>query len=282
MNLKKFKLKKTYSRTQKDESKGVIEVELIDFLQLIISVLSVILTVVSLFVVYMTLKEMQVERDAAYRPDLYMDSIGCEFLWDSGYKEYRSITEIENGEHFYTESDVKEIKEYIKDDDNLNKKLKFKLFNIGVGTAKKVEISWEIDDFIDEMNSFLPDGIEISVDDSIVIEDEYSTLYEYADIPKKQEILVVRNSVGEDEYIQLPDIYTKFIDTWLFHDYKHDTLPDIKLHVDYYDIQNKKYEKDFVITSKIVKKNQNSSDSLQYRKVKFYTSEVLEAENEED
>ena len=197
--------------------------------------LEILVSLFSAVLVLLTLYEMKAERNAAYRPTLYLSNTEFAVVWD------------ENG----LPSDETELCETISKamvySNKINITPQISLHNIGVGSAQNIIIDWEhennlqkyidafdrfndIEIFTDKINQvhIVTDGVEQSIGGN------YDTSYDF-----------ILNS--SDEYIMFPYplIYHK-LNIELIK--RNEDIPDIALVLSYNDIQGKKYSENVTVS----------------------------------
>ena len=91
----------------------------------IIRRIELLVTILSLLLVFFTLQEMQNARNAAYRPDIYISDSGFLVIWNSEGKLVDDYPD--HLPNFYTNYDSIPM---------------FEMKNIGIGTAKQIEFNW--------------------------------------------------------------------------------------------------------------------------------------------
>ena len=112
----------------------------------IISIITVALALISIFISVWTVREMIRDRNAAYSPDILMNPIEISFSWDQdGTETWLSApdnsvdpTIIDNGDGTYTVKDQISLQAIVSEYIN-----KYSVVNIGVGSAKNITFSWD-------------------------------------------------------------------------------------------------------------------------------------------
>ena len=120
--------------------------------------IQITISIISTFLVLLTLFEMQAERNATYLPNISLSNTKVAISWDK------------NGLPCITQ-EVKDIVSKIADEDTIiNKVPQIKIYNIGVGTAKNISFNWDtqrnMKAFMDILNPC--DDIDISFDGSML------------------------------------------------------------------------------------------------------------------
>lgn len=144
---------KTEKRNKKQDIKAVKEspsedakTKVWNLIPNIMQIIMVLLTCLSLVGVFLTLHEMQIERDAAYKPTILMNAVDYQISWNANGEEewVSSLPNESNSSHEVNENG--EITRTISLPVNIfpNNGLEtFTVVNIGVGAAKDIYFKWD-------------------------------------------------------------------------------------------------------------------------------------------
>lgn len=106
------------------------------------NMVTVAVALLSTIMVLVTLFEMQAARNAAYMPCVSLRSTEVAIVWDiEGQTKHVSEEMIEKAKYHIINSDTQ-----------INKIPILKLYNIGAGTAKSIEVEWDIEHNVNEFN----------------------------------------------------------------------------------------------------------------------------------
>ncbi len=199
------------------------------------SVIEISVSVISTILVLFTLYEMREERNAAYRPDIFITNTAFAVVWN------------ETGD-LINEGDIFDsILEVTTDSNIINKSPKLELYNLGVGNCKEIGIDWHfvenINKYIDAFNKLDDFNIYVENDNSVCIKEKDRELLFGAN--KNSSIDFIANSIEEYSLIVFPSVYHylnfKLIENNI-------EIPDLLVSVSYEDIQGKKYSENTIIT----------------------------------
>lgn len=199
------------------------------------SVIEISVSVISTILVLFTLYEMREERNAAYRPDIFITNTAFAVVWN------------ETGD-LINEGDIFDsILEVTTDSNIINKSPKLELYNLGVGNCKEIGIDWHfienINKYIDAFNKLNDFNIYVENDNSVCIKEKDRELLFGAN--KNSSIDFIANSIEEYSLIVFPSVYHylnfKLIENNI-------EIPDLLVSVSYEDIQGKKYSENTIIT----------------------------------
>ena len=229
-------------------------------------------TVLSVILFFLTLKEMQRERNTAYAPDLVVDSIEMGMVWDERGNLY---DDLDKGPY--------SLQCWDKDGFYYNTEPILQLYNIGLGNAKRITIEWDFGNDLLRFSELLNtcDGICTSIEEP----DEYCLNYGFQINGSRDEVtygIPIENNTVEyligsgQQYreIEFPQVYynllreTAIIKT----DEKNSryldaqSIPPIHLLLSYYDIQGVYYSKriSIDITCNLLDGNPNSDGCCIY------------------
>lgn len=211
----------------------------------------VILTFLSLIGVLLTLKEMQVERNAAYNPTILMNASDFSISWDSnGQEEWlASLSDTLNSS--YEVNNDGSITGTISLPVNIfpnNGVESFTAINLGVGAAKDIYFEWDqnnlsrLSEYLTECNPSKSDfctfgeSVVFSFDKGLVV----------TDIDSSIRLMYMLPNAAETYTLPLPTAYSILIHEIM----KCSTLPKdmyIVLYAEYTDIQNNSMKDAFYV-----------------------------------
>lgn len=208
------------------------------------NMVTVMVALLSTIMVLVTLFEMQAARNAAYMPCVSLRSAEVAIVWDS------------NGQTKYLSEEMLEEAKYhiISSDTQVNKIPILKLYNIGAGTAKSIEVEWDIEHNVNEFNKCYESTGKV-----ITYDKQFDFIKVYKNIEDKNNdenwMMIGANSYNyfdfilssEKDYVSLtlPKIYYEFIVEILSSElyWEKYYLPILTLNIKCVDIQNKVYSK---------------------------------------
>ena len=200
--------------------------------------LKLCLELISILLVLFTLFEMQVSRNNAYLPDILFHNTTFAVTWN------------ENGFTRLGQSDDEMYQNLIGRNEYVNEIPKIKLTNIGVGTAKNVQIEWAYDnlellvDYLYQVNDEATFTFKrMDGSDTLIINDSI-----YTSSKPFTEIAYMKNE-SEEDIIVFPYEYWECIrescvnqtDSYL-------PIPDLQVELRYSDVQGKRYTVNKIIT----------------------------------
>lgn len=212
------------------------------------AVIQITISIISTFLVLLTLFEMQAERNAIYLPDISLSNTKVAISWDK------------NGLPCITQ-EAENIVSKMADDTIINKLPQIKIYNIGVGTAKNISFNWDtqrnMKAFMDVLN--LCDDIDISFDGNM-LHLKTPSIEQGIGEPDKSQFDFLLNSTQEFETLAFPfSYYTLIKEAYIRTDDKE--IPTLYLSVSYSDVQGKAYNRNIQINADISFLEQNPDGS---------------------
>lgn len=200
------------------------------------STIQIIISIISSILVLLTLFEMKVDRNAAYRPSLSISNAETAIAWN------------EHGE--IIENDKKDFENLLKENTILNVSPQLLIYNIGVGTAKNVTFEWNhqenIKQFVEKFNQY--DGIKIlSIEEKGVIIESDSSVIKVG-YRSEVEFEFIPNTPTTECSIVFPRLYYDLITQLCRYEPLAEHHLCFQLTVRYYDIQGKEYFETLYIT----------------------------------
>lgn len=201
--------------------------------------IQITISLISTFLVLLTLFEMQAERNATYLPDIFLSNTEAAISWDK------------NGLPCITQ-EAEDIVSKIADEDTIINKLpQIKIYNIGVGTAKNISFNWDtqrnMKAFVDMLNPC--DDINISFDGNMLYIKTPTSEQGIGESDKSQFDFLL-NSTQEFETLAFPfSYYTLIKESYIKTDNKE--IPTLYLSVSYSDVQGKSYNNTIQINANI-------------------------------
>jgi hypothetical protein len=221
-----------------------------------------ILTLIAVILTLFTLIEIRSQRQSMYIPDLFLGDRYVNFYGFDFHDRYS------NFEFDQIEDPKKE-----KQSDEIPKKfysVELFLHNIGFGAAKSVKIKWEydIEKFIELLNPMVDknqfgvslnkqDGRQGAYIEHILTEHFSSCTYSYL-MNGEKDVVLPKHTIEKSPIINVPETYTTLLSYFIAFKYemfdpkskKHyifdelNEIPPLSLNLTYYDIRNKKYQKE--------------------------------------
>lgn len=208
------------------------------------NIITVAVALLSTIMVLVTLFEMQAARNAAYMPCVSIRGTEVAIVWDSqGQTKDVSEELIEKAKYHIISSDTQ-----------INKIPILKLYNIGAGTAKAIEVEWDIEHNVNEINKCYESTGKV-----ITYDKKFDFIKVYKSIEDKNNdenwMMTGANSYNyfdfilnsEKDYVSLmlPNIYYEFIVDIISSELYWDNhrLPIFTMNIRCMDIQNKVYNK---------------------------------------
>lgn len=200
------------------------------------AIVQIVISLVSTLLVLFTLFEMKDERNAAYLPDILFGNTEVAFAWDSN----DSITD--------TDEEMKNIlSKTVREDTVINDVPQLKIYNIGVGTAKDIIITWNHEEnmcqFINALEPYK--DIEVTFEDDLV-QIKRCGIERGAWLSDDARFDFMLNSTREYNRIQLPVPYSDLIRELYIRNTKE--FPLLSLEVTYSDVQGVIYSKNMEIS----------------------------------
>lgn len=197
-----------------------------------ISIIGHILTLISLLLVFLTLLEMQIQRNRAYMPQIVAESQGEIIMNWKSKSDFLYLNDKEVGSHAY-------------DDITLD------FYNIGTGTAKNIQFEWDdsnIENLTKNINNNSNNFTIYFNDDKRLVIKSIDTEMGLGgiDLTETTKLNFLASQNDKSYKIKVPREYLVCIKAMLI-DQKQDILPSLKLNVYYEDIQGKKYEQKFFV-----------------------------------
>ena len=214
------------------------------------TVIQIAISIVSTFLVLLTLFEMQAERNASYLPDISLNNTEVAIAWN------------ENGLPYISNEAKTIFSKMIKDNNTqVNALPQIKVYNIGVGTAKDITFIWDtqknMNQFMDILKFY--DDINISFEGNTVNIKTPSidqTTWE----PDSHQIDFMLNSAQEYDTLMFPLSYYQLIkEIYIRTDPQN--IPTLYLSVSFSDVQGRVYNKALQLTPRISLLTQNPDGS---------------------
>ena len=236
------------------------------------SFFEVAISIISTWLVLLTLFEMQQERNTAYAPDVVLETVTTGMVWDD-----RGV--LFSREDYETDS-AYTVGEWDDPAIFINTPPTIRIYNIGVGNAKNISIEWNIEsdmvDFLDVLRNYgidgwidPPRGIEadktLRFDKEIAGNSGYGLSIDRDGLPfDKIHFDYLLSSAQDSQSISLPGAYYWLMQIFsmLYIDieeslpfdeyadeYARHTIPPIHLSISYSDIQGIVYKKSIEINA---------------------------------
>jgi len=196
----------------------------------VINIIGQFLTLLSLLFVFLTLKEMQIQRDRAYMPQIVADcKDNIELKWTN------------QSDFVYLNSDDQDFVQTYLD-----------IYNIGVGIAKNIEFEWG-DSNLSDLNEIINNNTkDISV--NLINQKLFvkSSMKEFGglELEKKDTLNFLASSSEKSYKLKIPYAYLVCYKIMLIEQIK--DIPPLSLNISYKDIQGKSYKQSIHITPQII------------------------------
>ena len=193
------------------------------------TIIEILISFFSVILVLLTLNEMKAERNATYRPDLFVSEAEFAVVWDeSGFQT--------NDEKELFES----ISKAIAPTTVINAMPKIRLCNLGVGTAKNIKIDWNIRNNFKEYFDVLKtkDDIDIFLDKNNQLYIKENGIEQSIGTYYNNSYDFLLNSNEEHIDLLFPLFFYKLNLELIQRNIK---IPNISIKISYVDVQNKDY-----------------------------------------
>ncbi len=262
----------------KETFQKIVQIPLTDIINIFIA----FLTFLSVIGVFVTLREMKVQRNMAYSPSIVMKPVEVSFEWDEFGNETWLIKKNEAAGETCKVNEDGTITVSVRLS-VLNRVLtECSVVNIGVGTAKNIVFKWDesntrnLNDYLVSHNPSKADFCEIGEEsDVFTINDGLYMVGKEC----RTEMMYMLPEAGETYSLYFPLQYTLLINEAVKAGYMNETVnPYLILRVSYHDIQEK-LQKDIMIirigcTS--YQRNEDGSGKASYQLIPAFPSEVVE------
>lgn len=217
-----------------------------------IQIIMAILTIFSLIGVVLTLREMQTDRNAAYKPTILMNASDFNISWDSNGEEDWLVSLPDKSNSSYKVNDDGSITGTISLPVNIfpnNGLENFTVVNLGVGAAKDIYFEWDqnnlsrLSNYLTECNPSKADFC--TVGESAVFSFDKGLVV--TDIDSGFRLMYMLPNAVETYTLPLPTAYSVLIHEIM----KCNSLPEhmyIVLYAEYSDVQNNSIKDAFYIT----------------------------------
>lgn len=211
--------------------------------------IQIAISIVSTFLVLLTLFEMQAERNATYLPDISLNNTEVAIAWN------------ESGLPYISDEAEEVFSKMLDNNTQINVLPQIKVYNIGVGTAKDITFIWNtqknMKQFIDVLNSY--NDINISLEKNM-INIKTPSIDQSIGEPDRCQINFLLNSTQEYDTLSLPFSYYQLIkEIYIRADSQN--MPTLHLSVSFSDVQGKVYNKSLQIIPRISLLTQNPDGS---------------------
>lgn len=232
----------------------------------VINGLMALLTLLSVWGVYITISEMKKDREATYLPTVLMNPTEYTFSWDSnGSEPWFDFDSTQNSYNSEIEEDGTfsasfTIPMKLFSDNGVEK---ISIVNAGVGTARDLILSWDANNTQNLINYLVQYNPEkesfCQVGESVVF--EYDSGLVISDFEKDTCLTYLLPNASETYSITFPVHYTLLIHEIIKSNKFGENPPMLFLHADYADVQGNKYHDVFCINVKKLEYVQESSGS---------------------
>ncbi len=211
--------------------------------------IQITISIISTFLVLLTLFEMQAERNATYLPDISLSNTKVAISWDK------------NG-LLCIPPEVEDIVSKMVDEDiTINKLPQIKIYNIGAGTAKNISFNWNnqrnIQAFMNILNPC--DDINVSLNGNM-LQIKTPGIDQGIGEADNSQFDFLLNSTKEFETLTFPySYYTLIKESYARTDNK--KIPTLYLSASYSDVQGKAYNRTIQINADIFFLEKNSDGS---------------------
>lgn len=210
-----------------------------EFIKFICEIITSLTAVISAIIVLLTLREMQIQRNNAYMPDLIIETLHFIVTW----------------------GDTTEFSHAIKKASTANEievtpaRIKLHVRNIGVGVAKKLSLSITTDNYISwllflkKLNPEIQYSFKQLDQSTLKITKEDHMLICHFGAEKKPFLLDSSKEVFDYEITNYTDLLCDIALSLASKD-KHNemfNIPDLKIRASFEDVQGKKYNKEILL-----------------------------------
>lgn len=230
--------------------------------EFIISTVASIAAVISVIIAIITVHQMKIDRDAAYKPSILINPTQYEFSWDETGKSnwIASIVNEKAETNIDQEGPLTEdiripISVLLEDTE------KFSAVNVGVGTATQVVFEWHesniynLNDYLIQCDETKKNFMEIN--NSAVI--NYNSNIVAMGLPSNVALMYMLPEANETYEISLPTAYYVLIQEIIKSGGKTNDIPYLKLSANYTDIQGNEYTDIFLFNVKLILKVEDES-----------------------
>lgn len=229
----------------------------------VVAITEILISIISILLVYFTLLEMQVARNNAYLPDIYFNKTSFAITWDSnGYPDFDCL-------------DDELLQAFCQETNYIDRPPIIEIENIGMGTAKNIHLEWThpsnmqaLTNCFDTINATPPFTYEINEFFTVITINEKTIL---CTSKPSLDIAYMKNE-SQNDSICFPLEYLLCI-RHICRNYGNDgiALPDIKIKLHYYDIQGKEYriEKTIRIQLSILTLNPDNSGCASFNLIEI-------------
>lgn len=201
-----------------------------------ITMLTNFATIISVIVVLLTLREMQIQRNNAYRPDIVFETVSVHLIW---------------GQHDEDHYPGYSPNPFAKGDFNPHY-LQIPSRNIGVGVAKNVTYSFDVSSFTQLINYLNEISDENNytyheIDGALLVKNGYWE--RWTSIPYNPRVLYLLPNAEETYDFLIPEAYLELLENVYFScgDEPHN-IPDIEINLSFEDVQGVRYTSKVFLT----------------------------------
>lgn len=199
------------------------------------SLISVLMAVITL----LTLFEMKADRTAAYRPDISFADALIAVAWD------------ENGLAAAPDKDITaQILRYTGSESLINADVPLKVYNIGVGTAKDIALSWDQAENLAAFASCFDDCGGIEIDTCPTCAEVFGTVHGFPPDIIRYDFML--NSAETYNTVYFPQLYLDFLTLYAGQAGVTDSYPTLTLTADYYDVQGTRYSQKITVSFELI------------------------------
>lgn len=202
--------------------------------------IEIFVAIASMLLVWFTLLEMQVERNNAYKPDIFFNEVLLVLTWDSEGTAV-NIDDVDVLGHYSDALDY-----YKENAEFINKVPIVEFENIGMGTAKYLRFQWDQEKNMKTLTDYLY-AIKSEVDFTYIIDKSFLQIKSNGVIMQSSskpllEVTYMKNE-SEGQRIMLPFEYYECL-RHICYNYRDGGffLPGINIISTYQDIQGKEYK----------------------------------------
>jgi hypothetical protein len=218
-----------------------------------------LVSIISTIIILLTLREMQIARDTAYKPCIQIDGATVAFAWNAEHKKIDDI-------------DRTFFRSVIGDTDPLNEVPILVIRNLGSGIARNIRFNWQYIDNLRALYSYFlcldstPDYVYQIMANGVYVDSEWSgTVFQEGYGVFQVPYLSNDRGLGKTKYsVELPSMYYSLIASMISNChwvgvfnadpsdlYKLNKIPDIVIALEYSDMQGKTYKENISLRIKI-------------------------------
>jgi len=228
--------------------------------EIIVSMITSVTAIISVFIAIITVCQMKSDRDAAYRPKILINPAQCEFSWDENGKS----DWMDSMKNLGVQKDSEESNDILQEGVVTSSiGVLLDTVNVGVGTANHIYFEWlesnitKLNEYLIQCDSSKTDFMEIDESIKLIYDDKILGL----NLPSTSAQMYMLPMAEESYSLLFPPAYYLLIQEIIKAGGNQDDIPYIILSANYTDIQGKEYTDVFVFAVKITLRVEDTSGS---------------------